>query len=362
MSWLTKILGYIFLTKQEIENDWQNIKETSLSNQELTQTLIPSSIPSVNFYSLLALATVIATCGLLANNAVTIIGAMIVAPLMNPIVSLSYALINFNSYLLKRSIFTLITGILLVLILSFGSTHLLATRVVSYQILARIEPNLLDLGVAIASGAAAGLAYARKNISNSLPGVAIAVALVPPLCVTGIALALRQEAIVDIGLYFGRTFKELNLAGGSFLLFLTNLAGIIFCAGLIFLIQGYGNFKKAIIPSLITIVVLVILSLPLTSQLESFLLRNQVVEKIDSFSRIYIEQKGWIENTTGTVDLYVENRDTEIYVLMTIVTPRGEINQENVDILQEFLSQELKKPINLELHLVPFDLLKKEPN
>ena len=194
--------------------------------------------------------------------------------------------------------------------------------------------------------------------------MAIAVALVPPLCVTGIALALGQKAIVDIGLYFGRLYQELNLAGGSFLLFLTNLVGIIFCAGLVFLIQGYGNFKKAIMPLLVTVSILIIVSFPLTSQLENLFLRNQVVENMHILSKIYIEEKGWSETdiATGIIDIYVENRDSEIFVLMSIVTPKGEVTQEDVDLVQEFLSQELQKPVNLKIHLDTFDTLKKEPN
>lgn len=199
MLWFNLVKRFFTRQWQVILHDLQVFSEKPLSTEELTEILIPSSIPSINFYALLALATIIATCGLLANNAVTIVGAMIVAPLMNPIVSLSYGTITLNPYLIKRATFTLITGIILVLILSFFCAHWLTSRVVGNQILARVEPNLLDLGVAIASGAAAGLAYARRNISNALPGVAIAVALVPPLCVTGIGLALGQNAIIDIG-------------------------------------------------------------------------------------------------------------------------------------------------------------------
>ena len=136
---------------------------------------------------------------------------MIVAPLMNPIVTLSYATITFQRRLLERGLLTLLTGIALVISISFIVTSLVETKVAGFQILARVEPNLIDLGVAIASGAAAGLAYARRSVSNALPGVAIAVALVPPLCVTGIGFALGEDLTVDLGLRFGRLDQELNL-------------------------------------------------------------------------------------------------------------------------------------------------------
>lgn len=359
MLWFNLFKRFFTRQWQVMIHDLQVFSEKPLSTEELTEILIPSSIPSINFYALLALATIIATCGLLANNAVTIVGAMIVAPLMNPIVSLSYGIITLNPYLIKRAIFTLITGIILVLILSFFSAHWLTSRVVGNQILARVEPNLLDLGVAIASGAAASLAYARRNISNALPGVAIAVALVPPLCVTGIGLALGQNAIVDIGLYFGRVYQDLNLAGGSFLLFLTNLVGIIFCGGLVFLFQGYGNIKQDFISLFLIFLIIVTVCFPLNSQLQNFLLKNKVVESLDKFAYVHFQEKRWVDYATSTIDIYVENRDSEIFILLSLLIPKNEISQSDVNELQAFLSNELNKTVKLEVYLVPFEILKK---
>ncbi len=243
---MKQILHYFSQRWQHLIDRWQVLGESPVLAEELNCTLEQASISSVSFYSLLALATAIATFGLLSNNAATIIGAMIVAPLMNPIVTLSYAAIAVERQLLGRATLTLVIGIILVISIAFLCTYLVGTNIVNSQIISRAEPNLLDLGVAVASGAAAGLAYARRSISTALPGVAIAVALVPPLCVVGIGLALGKDAIIDIGLYFSRQGQVLHLASGAFLLFLTNLAGIIFCAGLVFLIQGYGNWQKAL--------------------------------------------------------------------------------------------------------------------
>ncbi len=361
MLWLVRIRRFLAQGWHNLSDNGQVLIEKPLPTEELTKMLGQGAIPSVGFYALLALATVIATWGLLGNNAVTIIGAMIIAPLMNPIVSLSYATIAGEQRLLQRATLTLVTGMILVLALSFLASNLLGTRVVGSEILARIEPSLLDLGVAIASGAAASLAYARRNISNALPGVAIAVALVPPLCVTGIGLALGQEAIVEVGLYFGRVHQEFNLASGSFLLFLTNLAGIVFCTGLVFLIQGYGNLKKALAGLSLTLVLLGLVSLPLYPQLQNVILRDRVIQSLDQFARRRIEdQEEWIDRIDAT-DIYIDNREEEIFVRLNVIAPIGAISQRDMDLLQESLSKDLEKPVKLEINLFLFEILQKEP-
>ena len=92
-----------------------------------------------------------------------------------------------------------------------------------------MKPSLLDLGVAVAAGAAAAFAYTRPNVSSALAGIAIAVALVPPLCTVGIAMALGQEASVEVGL----ALDSLSVRG-PFLLYMTNILGIVFAGSLVF--------------------------------------------------------------------------------------------------------------------------------
>ena len=262
--------------------------------------------------------------------------------------------------LLERATLTLVTGIILTIGLSFCATHLLGTKVVGSQILGRIEPNLLDLGVAFASGTAAGLAYTRRSISNTLPGVAIAVALVPPLCVTGIGFSLGGNAVIDLGLYFGRAYQELNLTSGSFLLFVTNLAGIICCAGIVFLIQGYGNLKKALGGLSLTFVLLGLVSLLLFSQLKTILIRDRVLQSLDRFGHLYAENNE-LADRIDTTNVYLENRDRELYARFNGLAPIGAISQKDVDSLQGFLSEELEKPVKLEINLLVFEILKNEP-
>ena len=174
---------------------------------------------------------------------------MIIAPLMNPIASLAYALVILSPRLLKQPIFTLLTGVILVIVIAYLTTELLGLITVGSEILGRTQPNSLDLGVALAAGAAAAFANSRRSIANALPGVAISVALVPPLSVVGIGLCLGELGSAIAASQGVQT----SIATGSFLLFITNLAGIVFSGSLVFLFQGYGSLKKASIGLIISL-------------------------------------------------------------------------------------------------------------
>ena len=146
----------------------------------------------VRFSILLFLSTVIAAAGVIANSSAAVIGAMIIAPLMTPIVATSAALMMGNAHRAWRSFLLVIAGALGVIIVSAG-LGILGIQVVDItnnpQITARVAPRVVDFLVALASGFAGALAICRRDIADSLPGVAISISLVPPLCVVGISLS-----------------------------------------------------------------------------------------------------------------------------------------------------------------------------
>ena len=199
------------------------------------------------FATLMLLSSVLATLGLMQGSAPVIIGAMILAPLMAPIVSLSMGLLRFDSTLIEGSGKTLTAGVVMAIGLAALFAWWLPFEHYSQEITARINPNLLDLGVAIVSGIAAAYAYSREDIAKSLAGVAIAVALVPPLNVAGIGLG-RMDWLV---------FQ------GAFLLFLTNLVGIVAAAGVTFYTLGFASLRYARVAFLYKLVLLALISLPL---------------------------------------------------------------------------------------------------
>lgn len=176
----------------------------------------------LNFVVLLALATVIATYGVITDSTATVIGAMIIAPLMTPIMASAAALTMQASARLLKALILVTAGVLGVIVLSMVLTAIVPSELISLssnsQITSRISPGLLDLFVAVAAGAAGAFAIGREEIADSLAGVAIAISLVPPLAVVGISLV--KGSIPD--------------ASGAFLLFLTNFIAILIAGVIVF--------------------------------------------------------------------------------------------------------------------------------
>jgi len=168
----------------------------------------------------------IATLGLVLNSPAVVIGAMLISPLMGPILASGLAFAASDIYLGVKSFFTLVGSILASVTFSAVLVWLLPFQSPTSEILARTQPNLLDLGVAVFSGLAGSFVMARSlsgGAASALPGVAIAVALMPPLCTVG------------FGVGSGWNWQIMSGAG---LLFLTNLLAIAGSAFLVFYLVG----------------------------------------------------------------------------------------------------------------------------
>ena len=184
------------------------------SRVRLVDRLQEGSSFNFDFASLIALSTIIAAFGLLDDSAAVVIGAMLVAPLMTPLVGIGFALIQGNERLMRTALRSVLFGFALAFLIAAllgGLTHLLTVIPVSGEMSARDEPALPDLLVALFSGIAAAYAMSRPNLISALPGVAIAAALVPPIATAGMASLMG-----DIG-----------LGGGALLLFFTNIVAIV---------------------------------------------------------------------------------------------------------------------------------------
>ena len=171
-------------------------------------------------------ASLIATLGLLANNAAVVIGAMVVAPWILPLRVAVFALLSGSPRILFRSMATLATGAAITLLLSMGlgwfarDTGLLMVDALPEQVISRLEPTLLDLGIALAAGAIATYAKVNPGAVSSMAGTAIAVALVPPVCVMGLMLAANDLAdAVGAGLLYAAnllgSYQRFDCSGHS---------------------------------------------------------------------------------------------------------------------------------------------------
>jgi uncharacterized hydrophobic protein (TIGR00271 family) len=156
-------------------------------------------------------SSLIATLGLLGNSTSVVIGAMVVAPWIMPLQAMAFEILRGRLPMFLRALRTLLLGVVICMLLAMVLGRLVAFPTFGSEVMNRTSPNLLDLGVALVSGAVAMFAKLRRDAISALAGLAIAVALVPPMCVIGILLAssLWVEAY------------------GALLLFATNLLGIM---------------------------------------------------------------------------------------------------------------------------------------
>ena len=202
--------------------DWMpRINPTDHAN--LLFNLRQGSIWGPDFIGMLGLASAIASLGLLQNSPAVVIGSMLLAPLMTPMIGLGLALTQANVRLMQVFGTSIGLGFLLTLGVSFLIGIITPSgATLSDEVLARAGPNILDLLVALCAAAAATFAMARPNIAGAIAGVAIATALVPPVCAVGISLA----------------HGEFLNAFGAATLFFTNLLAIIVMSSFTFSLLG----------------------------------------------------------------------------------------------------------------------------
>ncbi len=183
----------------------------------------------LNYWLEIFFSAGIAAFGLIVNSPAVIIGAMLISPLMGPIMATGLALAIGDLYLTIKAVSKLLASVALAVGLSAFIVWLLPFHSITNEILARINPNLLDLGIALFSGLAGSVAVSRTAGASgvtTLPGVAIAVALMPPLCTIGYGMGSGMNA---------------RIMGGAGLLFLTNLVAIVTSAFAIFLLVGMNT-------------------------------------------------------------------------------------------------------------------------
>ena len=234
------------------------------------------------FVTLMILSTVLATVGLFLNSASVVIGAMLLAPLMQPIVSFSMGVLRRNEVLLYESFKTVCIGVALVLASAAFIAFWLPLDNVTDEIAARLRPSILDLMVALASGVAAAYAKNNEKIAGSLAGVAIAVALVPPLATAGIGLGwMRWDVFYS-----------------AFLLFSTNFVGIVFAAAMTFLMLGFSPITTAKKGLFYSIVGSVLISIPLYLSFATMVEDAEVIKRLEYTSFTINNKDVRIENST----------------------------------------------------------------
>ena len=284
------------------------------------------------FVFLVVISCAIATLGLLLNSAAVIIGAMLVAPLMGPIISLGFSVASTDIKLGTQAAKALLIGIVMALGTSYTIVKLSPFIAPTTEILARTQPNLFDLLVAVLSGLAGGYAIVRREI-GTVAGVAIATALMPPLATAGYGLATGNQAIFN----------------GAFLLFLVNMVAISFSATSVAIWYGFGSLhapRELVWKTLFGLLLMALLSIPLLRALNDAVSRTLTSKQVESILREEGAEKSW---QLGQIATRSTGEDT-LQVEALVFVP--DIDLEAKKRVSARMNAELGKHVQLELNQV----------
>jgi uncharacterized hydrophobic protein (TIGR00271 family) len=313
---------------------------------EIIDDIRTAASPGFDYFFLVVLSAAMATIGLINDSAAVIIGAMVVAPLMSPILGVGLGSTIADPGLTRDSAAALIRGallsILLAVLITLFNIYLpfsASLLEIPKEIMTRTQPTPNDLMIALAGGLAAAYSLSQPHLSAALPGVAIATALMPPLSVIGIGIALGRW----------------DVAGGATLLFLTNAITIAFAAILVFFLEGFvprfqRNNQKIPKSLLITGVLTMLLLIPLTFlgvRLVSNAQENRLISNVINAEFSDIQNAEMIE-------LSIQRSKEEINLDIT-VRSNTPLTYEQVLNLQENLVANLNEPVSLIVNHISSD-------
>ncbi len=289
-----------------------------------------------DFFVLTAFSAIIITLGLVINSSAVIIGGMLLAPLVWPILALSLAIIKGKSDLLECSILTLLKSTFVIFFIAFVLGFISPTYALKgSEFLARTSPTIFELLIALAAGFVGAFVIAYPKIGAAIAGVVVAAALVPPAAVMGVSVARGN----------------LNLAGGAFILYLSNLTAVTFSASVLFLLakfkgpsteEGQEKRKSSIRWAMIFLIVLAIPLLLITNRAIKEKRQQNIVRQVVSakFSEAVI------------TDSSIEDKGEVVIVNVTIRYP-GDITESQISSLADTLSQKMGKTVVPRITVVP---------
>ncbi len=312
----------------------RTVKLDKDNKARIYRTICQLSQPTLSFYILVVLSTIIASFGLLVGSTAVVIGAMLVAPLMGPIFGISLGISNGDKRLIKTSVFSEIIGIITAVAIALLIGLIPIRLGLSAEILSRTQPTIYDIIIALFSGFAGAYALVDEKISSALPGVAIATALVPPLASCGICLSLQQW----------------NLAGGAFLLFFVNLIAIELAAAIVYWLyrlvelpnKDIASFRAFFRRFWLSITILVLVAIFMTKSLQDIAANRALSESL---------KKTITEQVAGYTGASVSNiryqySGAKLQVMAEVLTPL-EIDSKKVAQIENNLKTQVNKNIHL---------------
>lgn len=315
---------------------YRNLREKEKQDINVFQVLSDGARPSIEYYILTVLSGIIATAGLIQGSTATIIGAMIVAPFMTPILAFSLGVIWGDFGLIRTSVTSLIKGIGIALMISASIAYVIPIPHFSAEIISRTHPTIFDIIVALASGVAGAYGNANSKISNTLVGIAIAVALMPPLCTIGIGLGKFDP----------------DIAGGAAVLFIINLVSISLAGAVIFwlmkihpvLTEETSIKKRAAYEIIISVMILTIIAVPVAVFMKEEYTRMNAINVADSLIKKKLPSLSIIEMKMEKL--------ADGYICRFILSGKTEPTEEEINAIKMILFAKDRNIKNLQVQFI----------
>ena len=325
----------------QIIRDWMMLQDVGDARRDEVDDGLYFEAPDrtnklVAWWVMLMLSVAIATFGILQDSTAVVIGAMLIAPLMTPIIGTAAGAVNGWPMRVTTSLGMIAAGVGasvgLAFIIGAWAPQLIPLATNS-QVTSRVNPNLIDMGIALAAGAAGAFANVNKRVSASIAGVAIAVALVPPLGVVGLTLHAGM---------FGDAL-------GALMLFLTNLVSIILAAMVVFALTGLAPVSKmrensdhikrvAITVSIAALVIAVPLAYTVSSIIQTAAHQTETREATQT----------WLEDAPNLELGRIEVNGSEVSIIVT-----GPEEIPPIQDLEDALSASIGKPVTVSVEHIP---------
>lgn len=307
---------------------------SALTPKERSELLIQLKVglqARTDFYLMVALAAAIAITGLIMNDGSVVLGAMLVSPLMIPIVGIACGIALGSIDLMRRSSASTFKGMALVLGMGVVMTFILPSVEPTDQILSRTHPGIYDLLAALAAGAAGAYSLGRRSVAGALPGVAMSLSLEPPLAVAG----------------YGLSTSQFWITGGAFLLFLTNLVAMVLSGVGVFLLLGMRPPRKEnvyVVGKAIAsvIVVVLVLVIPLGFGTYGALQRGHLKFQVESEFRSEA-----LREKFELLDVKISEHENG-YLIHPTVLASTEVTPEQIENFRKTIEEKVGSPVQIE--------------
>ncbi|MEJ2751209.1 MAG: TIGR00341 family protein, partial [Chloroflexota bacterium] len=300
--------------------------------------------PNIDFYVLISLSALIAALGLIANSAAVVIGAMLVAPLMSPMVAVGLAMVLGDVRFLRLALGAVTRGAVLAVGLGAVVGLMQIGNELTPELLARTQPSMIDLLIALFSGMAAAYAMSKSLAAAALPGVAIAAALVPPLATAGVSFTA--------GFYLESL--------GALLLFVTNFVAITVAAAFVFLVLGFRPTREQkerkevrARSAQVAFILLVLVSLILVTTTYLLNEKNRDMARIHDVTQQELYDVTGAELAEMTIDEF-DNRELKLSIVARSTRPIGyrEVQELQSAIGEQLVADDIIDEIELTMTVI----------